>query len=104
MTVDWLRENYISQGKLGLKSDQGGLYPSTTQKVDVKEADKEIYMLDSGLGLIPLILKLFALQAGFSNTTQRLMPLKPWSAVSPCLTALTSRSTLAAFSGVTWAA
>lgn len=50
MTVDWLRENYISQGKLGLKSDQGGLYPSTTQKVDVKEADKEIYMLDSGLG------------------------------------------------------
>lgn len=26
-TVDWLRENYVSQGKLGKKSDKGGLYP-----------------------------------------------------------------------------
>ncbi|KAH8195894.1 hypothetical protein TruAng_009940 [Truncatella angustata] len=25
LTVDWLRENYISQGKLGKKSDKGGL-------------------------------------------------------------------------------
>ena len=27
-TVDWLRENYISRGKLGTKSGRGGLYPS----------------------------------------------------------------------------
>lgn len=27
MTVDWLRENYIAQGKLGNKSDKGGLLP-----------------------------------------------------------------------------
>ncbi|OAA53636.1 3-hydroxyacyl-CoA dehyrogenase [Niveomyces insectorum RCEF 264] len=26
-TVDWLREHYVSQGKLGNKSDKGGLYP-----------------------------------------------------------------------------
>lgn len=25
--LKWLQENYISQGKLGLKSDKGGLYP-----------------------------------------------------------------------------
>lgn len=25
-TVDWLREHYVSQGKLGNKSSQGGLY------------------------------------------------------------------------------
>ncbi|KAK5690318.1 hypothetical protein LTS12_028812 [Elasticomyces elasticus] len=48
-TVDWLRKNYISQGKLGLKSDNGGLYPSTTHKKD-KEAEEEIYILDSGTG------------------------------------------------------
>jgi 3-hydroxyacyl-CoA dehydrogenase len=27
LTVDWLRENYISQGKLGKKSNEGGLLP-----------------------------------------------------------------------------
>lgn len=48
-TVDWLRKNYISQGKLGLKSDNGGLYPPTTHKKD-KEAEEEIYILDSGTG------------------------------------------------------
>lgn len=48
-TVDWLRENYIKQGKLGLKSDKGGLYPPTTRKAD-KKAEEEIYMLDAGLG------------------------------------------------------
>jgi 3-hydroxyacyl-CoA dehydrogenase len=25
LTVDWLRDNYISQGRLGKKSDKGGL-------------------------------------------------------------------------------
>lgn len=48
-TVDWLRENYIKQGKLGLKSDKGGLYPPATQSKD-KKAEEEIYVLDSGLG------------------------------------------------------
>jgi len=27
LTVNWLRENYFSRGKLGSKSDRGGLYP-----------------------------------------------------------------------------
>lgn len=48
-TVDWLRENYIKQGKLGLKSDKGGLYPPATQK-EAKKTEEEIYILDSGLG------------------------------------------------------
>lgn len=48
MTVDWLRKNYIDQGKLGLKSDKGGLYPPATTKEDEKE--DEIYVLDVGLG------------------------------------------------------
>lgn len=26
LTVDWLRENYVLQGRLGNKSDRGGLY------------------------------------------------------------------------------
>jgi 3-hydroxyacyl-CoA dehydrogenase len=30
LTADWLRENYISQGKLGRKSDKGGLLPPST--------------------------------------------------------------------------
>lgn len=27
LTADFLRQNYTSQGRLGLKSDKGGLYP-----------------------------------------------------------------------------
>ncbi len=53
MTVDWLREHYIRQGKLGLKSTHGGLYaketapqPSSTPDA----ADGSIYLLDVGLG------------------------------------------------------
>lgn len=30
LTVDWLRENYISEGKLGKKSAKGGLVASST--------------------------------------------------------------------------
>ncbi|KAK3337658.1 hypothetical protein B0T19DRAFT_455545 [Cercophora scortea] len=33
LTVDWLRANYLTQGKLGKKtSDAGGLYPPTTEQ------------------------------------------------------------------------
>lgn len=46
LTVDWLRENYIKQSKLGLKGDKGGLYPPADKKADIEE----IYLLDVGLG------------------------------------------------------
>lgn len=53
LTVDWLREQYIRQGKLGLKSANGGLYakaadsqPSTTPDA----TSGGIYLLDVGLG------------------------------------------------------
>ncbi|KAK3991038.1 hypothetical protein QBC44DRAFT_393640 [Cladorrhinum sp. PSN332] len=48
LTADWLRENYISQGRLGLKSgEKGGLYPAATPK---KKKNQDIYFLDVGLG------------------------------------------------------
>lgn len=42
MTVDWLRETYLANGRLGLKSDKGGLYPP--------QSGPSIYFLDVGLG------------------------------------------------------
>ncbi|KAK4131771.1 YWTD domain-containing protein [Trichocladium antarcticum] len=66
LTVDWLREQYIRQGRLGRKSVRGGLYgaetrsasPSTTtttttttDATDATDAtDDGIYLLDVGLG------------------------------------------------------
>lgn len=32
LTADWLRENYVSRGRLGTKSDRGGLYPREDTK------------------------------------------------------------------------
>lgn len=56
-TVDWLRENYIKQGRLGTKSPMGGLYPPIIKSAPVKAqsanprtATKDIYLLDVGLG------------------------------------------------------
>ncbi|KAI9367273.1 hypothetical protein BJX61DRAFT_551568 [Aspergillus egyptiacus] len=56
MTVDWLRENYINKGRLGLKSTEGGLYgppaaesPSSTE-TDRAEQQQPLYVLDVGLG------------------------------------------------------
>ncbi|KAJ5742767.1 uncharacterized protein N7511_011168 [Penicillium nucicola] len=50
-TVDFLKTNYLDQGKLGTKSSQGGLYPpgdiSTVTRVSPKEP--EILVLDVGL-------------------------------------------------------
>ncbi|CCC05422.1 unnamed protein product [Sordaria macrospora k-hell] len=57
LTVDWLRSNYISQGKLGLKTpEQGGLYPPNTVAVNpslksavAQSSEKQmppIFMLD----------------------------------------------------------
>ncbi|KAH8434884.1 putative 3-hydroxyacyl-CoA dehydrogenase [Aspergillus melleus] len=65
--VDWLREKYIDSGRLGLKSQEGGLYPPTDppSSVEVEKksngiksnsaqangADQEtVYVLDVGLG------------------------------------------------------
>lgn len=47
LTVDWLRENYIQQEKMGLKSENGGLYSADKKK---KEAEETVYLLDVGLG------------------------------------------------------
>jgi DNA-binding beta-propeller fold protein YncE len=56
-TVDWLRKEYIDQGRLGKKSGRGGLYPPLTKSSSAEEppanphsAAKDIYLLDVGLG------------------------------------------------------
>lgn len=48
MTVDWLRDNYIELGKLGQKSEKGGLYLQQATPHDLTH--QEIYVLDVGLG------------------------------------------------------
>ncbi len=58
MTVDWLRENYIDQDRLGFKSEKGGLYDSgptgtiTNRRVEEQDekAQPALYLLDVGLG------------------------------------------------------
>lgn len=36
--LDWLKDNFISSGKLGVKSDEGGLYPlSAVEPGDSRE-------------------------------------------------------------------
>lgn len=58
LTVDWLRKNYIDQGKLGAKSGKGGLYPagSTTKASEVDSGHHDnlaaplLYYLDLGVG------------------------------------------------------
>jgi len=46
LTVDWLRRNYVDQGKKGLKSDKGGLYPPPSSAPQ----PGSLYVLDVGLG------------------------------------------------------
>lgn len=50
LTVDWLRKNYVNQGKLGNKSDKGGLYPP--QPAVNSSNLPTVYFLDIGLGSI----------------------------------------------------
>ncbi|KAJ5674210.1 Dehydrogenase multihelical [Penicillium macrosclerotiorum] len=56
-TVDWLREHYLNQGRLGKKSEKGGLYPpivrsatAEAQPANPHSTAKDIYLLDVGLG------------------------------------------------------
>ncbi|KAJ5298821.1 alpha/beta-hydrolase [Penicillium atrosanguineum] len=56
-TVDWLRKEYVDQGRFGKKSDKGGLYPpleksqsAETTPARPHSSAKDIYMLDVGLG------------------------------------------------------
>ncbi|KAL4882951.1 hypothetical protein BJY04DRAFT_185475 [Aspergillus karnatakaensis] len=53
MTVDWLRERYIREGKLGVKSEKGGLYgrslPGKTPG-SLSDQQRPLYVLDVGLG------------------------------------------------------
>lgn len=46
--LDWLRENYIEKGKLGLKSGNGGLYPPPLHGSKTK-----LLLLNNGLGEQP---------------------------------------------------
>ncbi|KAF7586465.1 hypothetical protein BBP40_008825 [Aspergillus hancockii] len=51
-TVDFLKQNYLADGKLGNKSPKGGLYPpveSKTPSVDGKSTRPKILALDVGL-------------------------------------------------------
>ncbi|KAJ5987838.1 hypothetical protein N7481_003048 [Penicillium waksmanii] len=54
--IDWLRKEYIDQGRLGRKSEKGDLYPPLTRTATHKttpsnpqSAAKDIYVLDVGL-------------------------------------------------------
>ncbi|KAJ5174035.1 Dehydrogenase multihelical [Penicillium coprophilum] len=56
-TVDWLRKEYLEQGRLGKKSEKGGLYPPLAKSASAEatpanphSAAKDIYLLDVGLG------------------------------------------------------
>ncbi|GAB1192889.1 hypothetical protein APSETT444_002088 [Aspergillus pseudonomiae] len=57
-TVDWLRKNYVKQGRLGAKSGNGGLYPAgyTTKSATENASHHDnlaaptLYVLDIGLG------------------------------------------------------
>ncbi|CAK46035.1 hypothetical protein CBS115989_8583 [Aspergillus niger] len=50
LAVDWLRKNYVNQGKLGNKSDKGGLYPP--RPAFNSSNLPTVYFLDIGLGSI----------------------------------------------------
>ncbi|KAK4446743.1 YWTD domain-containing protein [Podospora aff. communis PSN243] len=52
LTVDWLRKNYISRGKLGNKSTLGGLYPPDSHQTltPKRKPDPTLFILDVGLG------------------------------------------------------
>jgi hypothetical protein len=58
LTVDWLRQNFIDQGKLGAKSGKGGLYPpgGTTKSSNTESGHHDnlaapmLYFLDLGVG------------------------------------------------------
>ncbi|KAJ5577411.1 Dehydrogenase multihelical [Penicillium hispanicum] len=56
-TVDWLRREYIDQGRLGKKCSKGGLYPPLIRSATAQEtppdphtAAKDIFLIDVGLG------------------------------------------------------
>ncbi|KAJ5912666.1 Dehydrogenase multihelical [Penicillium tannophilum] len=49
-TVDWLKKEYLDQGRLGNKSDKGGLYPPKSASETNQATEKAIYLLDVGLG------------------------------------------------------
>ncbi|KAJ4300647.1 hypothetical protein N0V88_003332 [Collariella sp. IMI 366227] len=49
-TVGFLRENYINKGRLGLKSDKGGLYPPAAPERHETVSQPDVYLLDVGLG------------------------------------------------------
>lgn len=54
LTVDFLQTNYLDHGKLGMKSDKGGLYPPRPSKPHSPPAaqtpQKKLIVLDTGLG------------------------------------------------------
>ncbi|KAL4747055.1 hypothetical protein BDW72DRAFT_209896 [Aspergillus terricola var. indicus] len=52
MTADWLRKRYIDQGRLGLKSEKGGLYGPSAAASPAATANEaqSLYILDVGLG------------------------------------------------------
>lgn len=49
-TVDWLKKEYLDKGRLGNKSHKGGLYPPTEPAETTQSTQKDIYLLDVGLG------------------------------------------------------
>ncbi|PYI36188.1 hypothetical protein BP00DRAFT_474920 [Aspergillus indologenus CBS 114.80] len=78
-TVDWLREHYLTTGKLGRKSPGGGLYgPPATDPSSSATPAQTLYILDVGLGAnVPVTTPLA--QAGrilsFNRSTGNMHPL-----------------------------
>jgi hypothetical protein len=77
-TVDWLKREYLDQGRLGNKSDKGGLYPPTTSVETTRSPEKDIYLLDVGLGAnAPDVSKVYTNGKilRFNQTTRKLTPI-----------------------------
>lgn len=55
LTVDFLKNTYLSEGKLGVKCSKGGLYPPAEKSAatDVSSKKPEILVLDIGLSATP---------------------------------------------------
>ncbi|KAH6672896.1 hypothetical protein B0J14DRAFT_563393 [Halenospora varia] len=50
LTVDWLRQNYIKQGRVGAKSSKGRLYLPAEHQTKERSEGLAVYLLDVGLG------------------------------------------------------
>lgn len=105
--VEWLRKNYISQGKLGAKSGNGGLYPAgyTIKKGAVSQHDNltapTLYVVDVGAGGNAAS-NFFSSGKIYIPRPQMAKTCGSWLTTFPCRMALISACLKVACSGATW--